>query len=138
MPEPDPCWPDRWRCRRLACRLDLVNDQPALAESTDPVGVLREAIRAALPPLQRADESPEAVDAVLSTLARSVSRIQDELATMAAAEPGGPVAESLEQLRSDRSGRPLPILRQRHRCCQGDRRAVFTMGGRTWHRLGRG
>jgi len=77
----------------------VVNDEP---EPADPVGVLREAIGAALPPLQRADDSPEAamsVHAVLSTFARSVSPVLDQLAAMAAAEPGGSVDAALKQLR---------------------------------------
>lgn len=65
----------------------------------DPVSVLREAIGAALPPLQRANDDPEAVNAVLSAFARSVSPVLDHLAAMAAAEPGGSVAAALRQLR---------------------------------------
>ena len=70
--------------------------------NTDPVGVLREAIGAALPPLQLMDDSPQAaerVHAVLSTFARAVSPVLDDLAAMAAAEPGGTVATALKQLR---------------------------------------
>jgi len=77
----------------------VVNDQPVPA---DPVRVLREAIGAALPPLQLADDSPAAADrvkAVLTTFARSVSPVLDQLATMATAEPGGAVAAALQQLR---------------------------------------
>jgi hypothetical protein len=76
-----------------------VNDQP---EPADPVSVLREAIGAALPPLQLVDDGPEAtesVNAVLSTFARSVSPVLDQLAAMATAEPGGPVDAALRQLR---------------------------------------
>lgn len=79
-----------------------MNDQAISVERTDPVSVLREAIVAALPPLQLMDETPEAADnvnAVLSTFARSVSPVLDQLATMSAAEPDGPVAAALEQLR---------------------------------------
>jgi hypothetical protein len=79
-----------------------VNDQRVPAELTDPVNVLREAIGAALPPLQLVDDSPDAaesVNAVLSTFARSVSPVLDELAAMAAAEPGGSVDAALKQLR---------------------------------------
>ena len=68
----------------------------------DPVSVLREAIGAALPPLQRVDENPDAaesIDTVLSTFARSVSPVLDDLAAMATAEPGGPVAVAIRQLR---------------------------------------
>lgn len=80
----------------------MVNDQPGRAEPTDPVGVLREAIGAALPPLQLVDDSPDAaerVNAVLSTFAQTVSPALDQLAAMATAEPGGPVAAALKQLR---------------------------------------
>jgi hypothetical protein len=79
-----------------------VNDQPVPAVSTDPVSVLREAIDAALPPLQALDDRPDAADsihAVLSTFAQSVSPVLDELAAMAAAEPGGSVDAALKQLR---------------------------------------
>jgi hypothetical protein len=68
----------------------------------DPVSVLREAIGAALPPLQLVDDSPEAADsvhAVLSTFAKSVSPVMDQLAAMATAEPDGSVAAALRQLR---------------------------------------
>lgn len=80
----------------------MVNDQPVTAEPPDPVSVLREAIGAALPPLQLVDDSPQAaerVHAVLSTFAQSVSPVLDQLAAMAAAEPGGSVAAALNQLR---------------------------------------
>jgi hypothetical protein len=76
-----------------------VNDQP---EPTDPVSVLREAIGAALPPLQLIDDGPEAamsIHAVLSTFARSVSPVLDQLAAIATAEPGGSVDAALKQLR---------------------------------------
>jgi hypothetical protein len=80
-----------------------VNDQATQAGSADPVGVLREAIGAALPPLRRVDDDgPEAaaeVDAVLGAFARSVSPVLDELAALATAEPGGPVDAALNQLR---------------------------------------
>jgi hypothetical protein len=70
----------------------VVNDKPP----TDAVGVLREAIGAALPSL---DDSPERVHAVLSTFAQSVSPVLDELAALAKAEPDGSVAAALKQLR---------------------------------------
>lgn len=79
-----------------------MNDQPVTAELIDPVSVLREAIGAALPSLQLVDDSPEAaasVHAVLSTFARSVSPVLDQLAAMATAEPDGPVAAALKHLR---------------------------------------
>jgi hypothetical protein len=79
-----------------------VNDQSVPAEPADPVSVLREAIGAALPPLQLADDDPEAaerVDDVLSTFARSVSPVLDDLAAMATADPGGSVDAALRQLR---------------------------------------
>lgn len=79
-----------------------MNDQPVSAEPTDPVSVLREAIGAALPPLQLVDDDPEAaesINAVLSTFARSISPVLDELAAMATAEPGGSVDSALKQLR---------------------------------------
>lgn len=74
----------------------MVNDQP------HPVSVLREAIDAALPSLPLVDDSPEAAEsihAVLSTFARSVSPVLEELAAMATADPGGPVDAALRQLR---------------------------------------
>ncbi|RSM87489.1 hypothetical protein DMH04_10740 [Kibdelosporangium aridum] len=77
-----------------------MNDQPV-----DPVSVLRDAIDAALPPLQladdNADDNPAAADieAALSTFARSVSPVLDQLAAMATAEPGGSVDAALKQLR---------------------------------------
>ena len=87
----------------LARRLDLVSDQPLLAgPRTDAVSVLREAIDAALPPLRDVADGPEAagdIHAVLTTLARSVSPVLDQLAALAAAEPDGPVAAALRQLR---------------------------------------
>ncbi|HEX6357586.1 hypothetical protein [Actinophytocola sp.] len=79
-----------------------MNDQPVPAVSTDPVSVLREAIGAALTPLQLVDDNPDAaesVHAVLSTFAQSVSPVMDELAAIATAEPGGSVAAALKQLR---------------------------------------
>lgn len=82
--------------------LDLVNDQAISVEPADPVGVLREAIGAALPPLQLVDDTPEAApstNAVLSTFARSVSPVLDQLAAMATVDPGGPVDAALKQLR---------------------------------------
>jgi hypothetical protein len=80
----------------------VVNEQPVTAPPIDPVSVLREAIDAALPPLQLVDDGPEAaasIHAVLSTFARSVSPVLDQLAAIAAAEPGGPVDAALKQLR---------------------------------------
>jgi hypothetical protein len=74
----------------------VVNDQP------DPVNVLREAIGAALPSLPLTNDDPESagsVHAVLSTFAKSVSPVLDDLAAMATAEPGGPVDAALRQLR---------------------------------------
>jgi hypothetical protein len=68
----------------------------------DPVGVLREAIGAALPSLELVEDGPEAamsINAVLSTFARSVSPVLDQLAAMATAEPGGSVDAALKQLR---------------------------------------
>jgi hypothetical protein len=65
----------------------------------DPVDVLREAIGAALPPLQLVDDNPESTEVVLGTLARAVSPVLDELAAMATAEPEGSVAAALRQLR---------------------------------------
>lgn len=65
----------------------------------DAVDVLREAIAAALPPLQLADEDPEDRHAVLSAFARAVSPVLDDLAVLAAAEPDGPVATALHHLR---------------------------------------
>jgi hypothetical protein len=79
-----------------------VNDQPVSAQPTDPVSVLREAIGAALPPLQLAGDSPEvdeSINTVLTTFAKSVSPVLDQLAAMAAAEPGGSVDAALRQLR---------------------------------------
>lgn len=79
-----------------------MNDQPVPAEPADPVSVLREAIGATLPSLQLLDDNPEAADgihAVLSTFARSVSPVLDELAAIATAEPDGSVAAALRQLR---------------------------------------
>lgn len=73
----------------------MVNDKPP----TDAVGVLRKAIGAALSSLQLVDDSPERVHAVLSTFAKSVSPVMDQLAAMATAEPDGPVAAALKQLR---------------------------------------
>ena len=62
---------------------------------------MREAIGDALPPLRLAEDSPEAADstAVLSAFARTVSPVLDQLAAIAAAEPGGSVAVALRQLR---------------------------------------
>jgi hypothetical protein len=80
----------------------VVSDQPVAAQQADPASVLREAIDAALPSLQLVDDSPEAaehVHAVLSTLARSVAPVLDQLAAIAKAEPDGPVAAALKQLR---------------------------------------
>ena len=68
----------------------------------DPVSVLREAIGAALPSLPLTNDDPESagsVHAVLSTFAKSVSPVLDDLAAMATAEPGGPVDAALKQLR---------------------------------------
>lgn len=79
-----------------------MNDQPAPVETTSPVSVLREAIDAALPSLQRAEDNAEAaesINAVLSTFAKSVSPVLDQLAAMAEDEPGGSVDAALKQLR---------------------------------------
>lgn len=79
----------------------LASPRPS-AEWTDPVSVLREALGAALPPLQLVDDSPEAaesINAVLSMFAQSVSPVPDKLAATVTAEPGGPVAAALQQLR---------------------------------------
>lgn len=89
-----------------------MSGQSVSAASVDAVGVPREAISAALPSLQLADDEPGAAggaDAVLSTFARTVSPVLDELAATAAAQPGGSVAAALTQLRRAR------IALDRHR-----------------------